>query len=249
MTWAAIAALVAGPAACSSGKPSRAGRPPSSAGVVETLPTVPSTVGTVAPDATADRATARAINLRPGDLPGWSAAANTTSNSDRAMSAQMAKCAGGGDPALVDVVDETSPNFDQGEAEVSSDVTMVRTKADGQNDLRALQSPKLQSCIQQVAVPYLKTQLPAGATIDQISFTRLAAPPGIPDSFGFRLGVEVTAPGQPPVSVTSDQLGVLVGRAEIELDDTVNGGTPDRPLEQHLISLLYDRARSQSGTA
>ena len=252
MVAPALAALLTGAAAAcssSSGTKAPAGASSSSTGAVRTFPTVPSTAGNTTPDAAADRATAQAINLRASDLPGWSGTPNSTSKSDRTMNAQMARCAGAGDPAVVDVADVSSPAFDQGEVEVSSDVTMVRSQADGRSDLQALLSPKLQACIQQVAVPYLKTQLPAGAAISKLDFQRLSPPGGLPDSFAFRLVIVVTAPGQPSVSVTSDQLGVLVGRAEIQLDDTVSGATPDASLEARLIKLLYGRARAQAGTA
>src|SRR5580692_3028620 len=72
----------------------------------------------------ADRATAKAINLKASDLPGWKQSPDTTSSSDDATSSRLAACAGAQNPSKVDVVDVSSPNFDQGQTEVSSDVTM-----------------------------------------------------------------------------------------------------------------------------
>jgi hypothetical protein len=165
------------------------------------------------------------------------------------MNAQMARCAGADDPAVADVVDVYSDNFDQGQAEVNSDVTMVRDLAEGRKDLQALESSRLPSCVQQVVEPYLKTQLPSGTSLSGLSFEPRPAPTGIPDSFAFRFVVQVTQAGQGTVTVDVDQLGFLQGRAEVELTDTVTGAGPDAALEQHLVTVLFDRARSQPGTA
>jgi hypothetical protein len=96
----------------------------------------------------------------PDDSPGEPI--STTATTAQATVSRLAKCAGAKNPNLVDVVDVQSPNFDQGQTEVSSDVTMVKTHADGMADLHALQSPKLDACVEQIAVPELKTALPHG---------------------------------------------------------------------------------------
>ena len=191
-----------------------------------------------------DRATASAINLTATDLPGWKQTPNTSSSADQAMASRLATCAGAKDPSLVDVVDVQSPNYDQGQTEVSSDVTMVRTHADGVADLEALRGSKLDACVQQIAVPELKNGLPTGATLSDLQVDAIQ-PAGLPqDSFGLRLDASVAIPQEGTVSVSSDVIGFLSGRAEIELQASqVQGGAPSQTLEQRLLSLLVTRAR------
>ena len=191
-----------------------------------------------------DRATAKAINLIATDLPGWKQLPNTSNPSDQAMASRLATCAGAKNPSLVDVVDVESPNFDQGQTEVSSDVTMVRTHADGIVDLQALQSSKLDSCVQQIAVPALKTELPTGATLSDLQINPIH-PTGLPqDSFALRLDATVAIPREGSVSVSSEEIGFLSGRAEIELQTSqVQGGGPSQTLEPRLLSVLVTRAQ------
>jgi hypothetical protein len=194
----------------------------------------------------ADRATANAVNLTSRDLPGWKQSANTTTSADRSTTDRLAKCAGAPDPGQIDVVDIDSPNFDQGATEVSSEVTMVRTHADGLSDLKALQSAKLDPCVQQIAVPQIKTELPAGATITSLkisTFTPLHQPA---HSFALRIGVSVNIPQQGSVTLSSDEIGFLKGRAEVELDASqTGGGDPSATLEQRLVSILVTRAQRE----
>jgi hypothetical protein len=145
---------------------------------------------------------------------------------------------------VVDVVDVNSPNFDQGQTEVSSDVTMVKTHADGIADLEALQSSKLDACVQQIAVPELKKELPVGATLSNLQINPIH-PTGLPqDSFALRLDATVAIPQAGSVSISSDEIGFLSGRAEIELQASqVQGGVPSQVLEQRLLALLVTRAQ------
>ena len=191
-----------------------------------------------------DRATAKAVNLSATDLPGWKQTPNTSTSSDQAMASRLATCAGAKDPSVVDVVDVNSPNFDQGQTEVSSDVTMVKTHADGIADLEALQSSKLDACVQQIAVPELKKELPVGATLSNLQINPIH-PTGLPqDSFALRLDATVVIPQAGSVSISSDEIGFLSGRAEIELQASqVQGGVPSQVLEQRLLALLVTRAQ------
>lgn len=195
----------------------------------------------------ADRALAAAINLTSSDLPGWTSTPNTTTAADRAMQARLVECAGGPDPAAIQVVDLGSPTFRTGAGNagsvVTSNVTTVRSAADGRRDLAAMQNDKLPACIEQVTVPYLRSRLPAGATISQVSVERLGPPAGVSDSFSYRLVVPVSAAGQGTVTIISDTTGFLVGRVEVELNDTRTGGVPDPGVEHELVALLYQRAR------
>jgi hypothetical protein len=202
-----------------------------------------STPKTASINPTADRAAAKAINLKASDLPGWKQSPNTTTSADQATSSRLAACAGAKSPNKIDVVDVSSPYFDQGQTEVSSDVTMVRSHADGLADLKALTSSKLSGCVQQILVPELNKDLPVGATVSNLQISAFA-PSGAPrDSFGLRIALSVTVPQQGAVPINIDTIGFLDGRAEVELDATQTGGDPSTSLEQELLSFLVTRAQ------
>jgi hypothetical protein len=194
-----------------------------------------------------DRATATAMNLKASDLPGWTQTPNQTSSADQALTTRLASCAGAPNPSQADVVDVMSPNFDQGQTEVSSDATMVRTHADGLADLNALKSSKLSSCFQQVAVPTLKTQLPSGATLSNFQVNAFSPTGAPPDSFALHVTITVSVPQQGSVAVDVDEIGFLVGRAEVSLTSTDLGAAPSQTLENRLLSLLVARSQ-QAGT-
>ncbi|HET6793511.1 MAG TPA: hypothetical protein VFH45_03660, partial [Acidimicrobiales bacterium] len=201
-----------------------------------------------APDPAADKATAAKLNLTGADLPGWQSSPNNTSSSDKAGAAQLAACAGAPDPATIDVADVPSPNFDKGNTEISSDVTMVKTHQDGVADLQAIRGPKLVPCVQQVFGSQLKTQMPAGATASNLQVTPFT-PTGAPaDSFGMHLSTTVTVPNQGSVPVNIDVVGFLSGRAEVELDVVSTGGPVDTATESHLLSVLVSRAQQNAGS-
>lgn len=197
--------------------------------------------------AASDRTAAQAVNLTAADLPGWQSSPNQTSNSDRTFAARLAACAGAADPSTVDVVDVSSPNFDQGNAEVNSDVTTVHTAAQGTEDLHAMRSSKLGTCVTQIGKAYIQSTLPSGTTLTALNLVRLS-PANLPaNSFAFRLSVTVSIPNQGNVAINADTIGFLVGRAEIELDVTQTGGTPDPALEQRLLALLVNRSHQPLG--
>jgi hypothetical protein len=198
-------------------------------------------------NAATDRAAAAAINLTAADLPGWQSSPNQTSSSDRALAARLAACAGAANPSTTDVVDMSSPNFDQGNAEASSDVTTVHTAAQGTQDLQAMRSSKLGTCVTQIGTSYIQSTLPSGTTLTALNLVRLRPANSPPNSFAFRLSVTVSVPNQGNVAINSDTIGFLVGRAQIELDVTQTGGTPDPALEQRLLALLVGRAHQPLG--
>lgn len=201
---------------------------------------------TTAPNVARDNATASAINLIAADLPGWTPSPNQTTAADQAMAARLAKCAGAPDPKQTQVVDVNSPNFDQGSVEVSSDVTMVRSRSDALADLAAMRGPQLQGCVQSVMVPYIKSLLPSGANLNDLHITT-NVPAGTPaESFGFDLTASVSGQ-QGSLPINTQTVGFLQGRAEVELDVTVTGGgAPDPSLVQKLLATLVSRAKQNA---
>jgi hypothetical protein len=202
------------------------------------------------PTAAEARAEAAKINLVRSDLPGWAPSPNVNSSSDEAASNQLALCSGAQDPPKIDVVDVNSPYFDQGNAEVTSDVTVVRDRSDALQDLAGMKGEKLLPCLQKILVPYLKTQLPKGATTSGFKISVLAPSWLPPDSFGYRVTGAISAKAASGGTVTeelvSDQYGFLVGQTEVGLSSSqFSPGAlvaPAPAMEKRLIGLLESRA-------
>lgn len=194
----------------------------------------------------ADRATARSINLRATDLAGWKQSTSTQSASDQSTADRLVVCAGGPPRATTEVADVSSPDFEQGQTEVSSRVVMVRTHADGLEDLRALESSRLATCVQQIAVPYLRSQMPTGVLISGLSVSTFHPGENLPDSFGYRVQATlqtISASGTESLPLDIRVIGFLVGRAQVELSIGQQGGGTAPPVEQRLVGLLDQRAR------
>jgi hypothetical protein len=200
---------------------------------------------TVRVNPAADRVTAEHINLTASDLPGWQESPNPPDATMNAMSARLAACAGAPDESKIDVVDVSSSNFDQGQVEISSDVTMVRTHADGVADVRAITSPDLASCVNKIALPAIRTELPAGVTLKSLATSRFSPPGSAPGAVGLRLSGTMTGT-QNGASLTLpfriDETDFLVGRAEVTLEVAQFGQPTTVTVEPGLVDVLYRRA-------
>lgn len=193
----------------------------------------------------ADRATAEKINLTASDLPGWQESPNPPDASMNAMGARLSACAGGPNQATIDVVDVTSANFDQAQTEISSDVTMVRSHADGVADVASIHSPKLAGCVNRIAVPAISKELPAGVSLKALHETLFAPPGGIPGSFGIRITGTVSGSqsgASVSLAIQLDEVGFLVKRAEVTLVVDQSGHIGSVAIEPRLVSTLYQRA-------
>ena len=200
-------------------------------------------------DVAADRVTAEHLNLTATDLPGWQETPNPPDATMNAMGARLAACAGAPDESKIDVVDVSSSNFDQAQLEISSDVTMVRTHADGVADVRAIGSPNLAACVNRIALPAIRTELPAGVTLRSLSTSRFAPPGNAPGAIGLRLAGTMTGT-QNGASVTLpfriDEVNFLVGRAEVSLQVAQFGPPTTVAVEPGLVGVLYRRATTAS---
>jgi hypothetical protein len=207
------------------------------------------------PTPAAARAEAAKINLVGPDLPGWKPSPNVTSSSDTAMGDRLASCVGTRPPTSDDVVDVNSPYFDQGNAEVTSNVVIVRSHADGVQDLAAMKSGKLLPCIRKVSIPYLRSQVGAGVTLSGVAINEVHPSWLPPSSFGYRISVVLSEKASSGATVkedlVSDSYGFLVGQAEVELDATESSASgsvkPSPSLEQRLVHLLDGRTNKFAG--
>lgn len=206
----------------------------------------PTTTSTTVPvNPAADRTVAQHINLTASDLPGWQESPNPPDANSNAMGAKLAACAGAPDESKIDVVDVTSSNFDQGQVEISSDVTMVRTHGDGLADVQAINSPDLAGCVNKIALPAIRTELPAGVTLKSVDTSRFTPPGHAPGAIGLRLSGTMTGT-QNGASITLpfrfDQVAFLVGRAEVSLQVAQFGQPATVAAEPGLVDVLYRRA-------
>jgi hypothetical protein len=203
-----------------------------------------STTTTTATNPSTDRATAEAINLTGTDLPGWQESPNPTNTSDQGLNNKITACVGGS-PGKNDVAKASSPNFDKGTVRVSSQVTIVRSHADGLADLRIIKGPKVPSCFKKVLRPLFATQLPKGAAISKLKVSMFTPTESIPNSFGMRMSFTITAKHQGEtltVPVTLSEITFLVGRVEVSLDEDQKGQPSPVAVEPALIHTLSTRA-------
>lgn len=203
-----------------------------------------STTTTAANPAT-DRATAQGINLTATDLPGWQESPNPTDTKDPGLENKLAACVGRTNPGKNDVVDVSSPNFDKGSVEISSGVTMVRSHADGLSDLRTMKNPKLPSCAKKYLTSAIASSLPKGTTISKVKVSTFVPPEAVPNSFALRLSAVVTGKTQGitvSVPITATEIGFLVGRAEVALNEDQKGKVVPIAEEAGLIRTLSARA-------
>jgi hypothetical protein len=207
--------------------------------------TAHSTTTTAAINAASDRVVAQAINLTGNDLPGWQESPNPPNASGQSLGAKMSACVGVQDSKKSTVVDVTSANFDKGPVELSSDVTMVRSHADGLADLHGITSPKVPSCAQKVFVPFIAAQLP-GASVSKLRVKNFAPPGSPPNSFGQRITMTLIIKHQgvtTSVPLTITEIGFLVGRAEVSLNVNQKGRASTVAVIPGLIHTLDTRAK------
>jgi hypothetical protein len=195
---------------------------------------------------------AAAVNLRTGDLPrGWvvepdssesdaNASAGGTDSTGAAFERQVERCSGAPDHTTSVAFAAASPTWTRGTAELSSGVSVLRSSALAQQDLRAQQGPKGLSCVIKVGTPALKRAFAAkGVTLTGLSVTRL---PGAPaDGFALRMKMTLSAHGR-TVTVWNDAYGFARGDVEVSLTHTSTGGTPDRAVAAQALKLLRSRA-------
>lgn len=199
---------------------------------------------TAAVDAAADAAKAHQINLTAADLPaGWtSTAAEPKTAQDQADDASIAACLGAPDPKQAHTADVDSDDFHNGDMDVSSNVTFVRNADDARKELAASTTGKLSTCLKPVLDATIAREQP-GATVTSFSLTPTPAPPGGDGGFGYHVLATVSAQGQ-QVQVVVDAVGVLVGRAELQVTaQGLAGQAPSDQLLRDLMAKLVARAK------
>ena len=190
--------------------------------------------------AAADRAKAEKLVLVQADFPaGWAGTpAEPDTAEDDQQAAALAECAGAVDPAVAESATVTGRDFAKDTAEVSSEVTYVKTTAQAQQDLAAITGTKLETCVKDSAGDLLQKELEgSGATLEKFDFERIEADKIGDATQAFRMIATVSAGGQ-RLSIFIDLIFILKGRAEISLSFSEVGKPFDAALQKSLLAKM-----------
>jgi hypothetical protein len=197
-----------------------------------------SSTSTTVPDAAADEALAKSLVLVTADLPaGWTPSVHQKDPDSARLDQQLADCMDASDPSA-STVDIDGLDFDLGDAEVSSSVTVQASHADFQRDAAALTGPKYRPCLKQLLEPELQRQLQKdspGATVTGVDLAPRSTPTYGDVTVAVRATVTVAVNGQSIVFFIDD---VAYGSDRVEVDVSFfNVGAPfDAELERTLVA-------------
>jgi hypothetical protein len=191
---------------------------------------------TTAVDVAADKAKARALVFTRSDLPaGWKATPHQVDPIDKQLDDRLAACLGRPSPTTYLTARSNSPDFAKGDAEVSSEALLVKTDADFNADVEAVQGPKYIPCVKRVLTDALG-QI-AGASVQSVAVASLPVQSDAEFSAGFRATARLQVQGG---TVTIYQDGILLGKDRVELTASFSDvqKPPDPNLEKALVTRL-----------
>ena len=136
-----------------------------------------------------DQGTARTIVLQQADMPsGWRGAAHTETPEERERARAFSQCLGRSDPEPTRSATVFGPDLSNGQIQVSTVATVLKTVEDAKADLAAVRGPKYNGCVATALRDDLRRQAP-DARIEEV-----AAEPLDVEQFGDgSVGVRVTA--------------------------------------------------------
>ncbi len=232
-------------AACSgSGGGGSASTTPTSS-TTSTSPAASSAPATTKPASTTPSAASlAAIVLHQGEMPaGWKGTPYHADPSDSADQAALVACVGGRNTAPDKTAEANSDDFTLANATISSNATAYKSQADVASDAALLKSPKLQACYQTLLTRELRTTLPAGATIDKVTFKLLPRTTGEPANVAAQAAARIN------VTINGKSVKVYVNVAfitgkliEAEVDSENLGSPVPAGLRNKLVALVAMRA-------
>lgn len=136
-----------------------------------------------------DQATARTIVLQQADMPsGWRGTPHTETPEERDRARAFSQCLGRTDPVPTRSATVYGADLTNGQIQVSSVATVLKTAADARADLDAARGPKYHPCVATALRDDLRRQAPE-ARIEEVATEPLAV-----EAFGDgSVGVRVTA--------------------------------------------------------
>jgi hypothetical protein len=209
-----------------------------------------------APSKSQAQAFARAVNLRATDVPGFKVSAEHGHEHETAAEKQLERellgCIGAGVGAghngqLAEVSSKEFEREDKnGLQSVQSGVTVEPTAALAVKELAEVRSARGRNCFSHYLSLLFKGKKFSGASIGPVSISAGSpSAPGTSGSFGWRISTTITVQ-RVAVPFYMDILGFVYGPTEVTL---LSFGLPEpvpAATEQHLFSLLLQRARANS---
>jgi len=192
---------------------------------------------------------ARAVNLRPADVPGFRASSEheRKTAAEKRLEPELRRCLGSS-AETKGLVESSSKGFERAAGiasqSVSSEVTVAQAPAVVDKELATIRGGHLPACLSHYFDLLLESQNIHGASIGPVSTKQGSPPaPGMTGSFGLRFTTTVTV-SRVRIPFSIDILGFVDGPAEVSL---FTFGVP-RPfpaaVEERLFSLLLERAKT-----
>ena len=192
---------------------------------------------------------ATALNLRARDLPGFTVSKERqhATRAEKGREYKLLRCMGGRTSS--DALAEASSESFERQAQVvrvsvSSAVTIVRTPAQAEAELKAIRSDHTRVCLTRFMGELLAGQTHGGASAKLVSISKATpSAAGTSGTFAWRIVGEVTLQGV-RVPFYIELVGFSRGQDEVEL---LSFGLPvpfPATAEQELFALLVERAKA-----
>lgn len=200
------------------------------------------------PTKAAATAFADAVNLRTGDIPGFTTGSvSKQTAADKRTSTAISRCAGGVDASRA-VVDVSSPDFKRAsgivQQEITSDTEVLPSAALVAKDLRAVKSARGRGCLERAFQKGFATMKIAGVKFGKVSVaTKSIQATGASGSFALRFTIKATIHGV-KIPYYSDFVGFSLGQAEVSLTALGFGVPVPSTDELGLFSVLLRRAEA-----
>ncbi|MFY9587657.1 MAG: hypothetical protein WAT66_09400 [Actinomycetota bacterium] len=189
----------------------------------------------------ADKAKAEKLVLIQADFPaGWTATPPSPDPKQDSQDKELAACVGAVDPAVSESATVDGPDLNKDTAIVSTTASFVKTNAYAQTDLKALTSPKLESCIKDFGGQALKEGLEESGskvTLKSVEVDPIPTKKYGDATLGRRITATIVLEGQ-ELAAYIDLVFILKGRAEVSAFFAGIGQPFDAALERSLIDKL-----------
>lgn len=198
------------------------------------------------------QAFAREVNLRPNDVPGFTSKEKERKQktpAEKRLGEELQHCVGS-DLQKRPLVEESSLNFQRGasiaQQSVSSSVTVARSKATADEELKAIGSAHARSCLVKYLTGLFAGSSSGGAKIGPVSIAHGTPPAaGTTGGFGLRISTSIMVRSV-RIPFYLDMLGFVEGSSEVMLQTS---GLPEpfpARAEQQLYTLLLERAKAHA---
>lgn len=190
-------------------------------------------------DPPADRTRAQSLLLVAADLPaGWAGTTHVKDPDEAVENKKLADCIGATDPSAYPASLD-GDDFEKGTSEISSTASVVATRAEFLDDVKAIKSDKALSCVQTIFSEDLPKSLAKsnpGVTISDLKVTRLSPSKTYGDvTVGFRISLTV-AGAQGSIGLYIDQYQLGSGRDEVSVTFDSQDSPFDAALEQTVLA-------------